>query len=236
MIAEEGMGTKTPFVFIDSNFIYFLQNQDLGIDIFGDIERYFGTPIVTGKILNEIEEQGTIKGIYLEEAKEQNKKWRGIISKLNESPSNNYNELREKNSVFLAKAFNCFHPGIYKKGEMEFIVAAKTLQHFEQESIIISEDEHILFYSELLLSYFGFCLRVFSIFELLTYIDSLKYTKFLEAYTNYRNLRTYGANLDLIKNCNFKKDVIECMGYGFISTHPYNVDTNLFKKMYPKKR
>jgi len=138
---------------------------------------------------------------------------------------------------FLERAFGCFNIRIAKE-ELDLFTSTLLLKFANLNPVVISDDGRFLFFSSLISSYYGFCLRFFSTFELLCYMDRLKYREELEKCNSHFEVQmnlTPLDEIDDIKNCSIFIDDILCgLKKSFLTVHPSIKSSKHFRLIIPK--
>ena len=198
---ETRFGEKPKVVFLfDNSFLDFLYNMKIDLGIFDFIKECFD---VTGEtfdliiITKEVYEKSKERkyefpfGEVFEKLYENWENLKGILYEDIDIFIKEYKAMRN----FIKRAINCFQTHVEKE-EIDLFTSALLLKNKQFNPIIVSDDKRFLFYSDIISSYFGSCLRFFSTFEFLTYLDRFKFREELSQCNDYFDLRMTLNSLD----------------------------------------
>jgi hypothetical protein len=224
-------------VLFDNSFLDFLYNRKIDLRVLDYISRTitgFDLLIMSEEVYKKAQEK-KYEFPYSQIREDLYKNWINLIEMLYKE-HDEFQQDYEKNKTLIERAYACFQTHLAKE-ETDTFISALLFKSKEFNPIIVSDDIRFLYYSGIISSYFGFCLRIFSTFELLTFLDRFvlqcELSEFNEYFNVQMDLETL-SDVDNIRKCkDFLRDISSGMKKGIFSTHPVVKSDKIFNAIRP---
>ncbi|MGB8779890.1 MAG: hypothetical protein WCD81_04485 [Candidatus Bathyarchaeia archaeon] len=216
---------KLVFVF-DNTFLDFIYCKQLDLKILDLIRTVFDLTlgnldlmIVTDKVHDKMVKKYAYP--YGDEFDRMHKNWVNLAERLYGN-SEVFCQHYETKKRFWERAFGCCRTH-FASEDVDLITSAALLKQKQFNPVIVSDDSRLIYFSDIMSSYFGFYFRSFSTFELLSYLGTPKCRRELFLSKNHFDLGMSLASLNDkrgITNCqSLVEDLKAATRKGVFSTH-----------------
>jgi hypothetical protein len=160
-------------------------------------------------------------GVYKDVLKELRENWEKLVFSFF-SDLEAFHKEYENTKQFICKLFNCMNwvKVTKTKEDLDLLVSTVILKNKGIHPVLVSSDKDIIFCSNIIFSYMGFVLRIFSPFEFLVYLGKLDFLDDIKKYANYYNLNLNLKWLETEASCDeLRTDIYEGFQKGVLSSH-----------------